>query len=682
MDTERHFDLEGDIGRYEALLQMADLVVHHRGLPELLPEVAQRLHQVAAFEVASFSLYDPEKNVMRMHFWEGSDRLSDVNELPMEESVCALAWEQQQPMVWRDLHTETRFPSAVSILKKKGVRSYCTLPLTTAQKRLGALGLGSSRPDMYREEDVRLLRRVAELVALALENATTRSALLEEKERLEMLLEVSTTLMTNLDVQHLFPAISQLIRKVVRQDFACVALYEQGQSSIRVYASDSPLAADLIAQDTIPIAGSISEPVLLNGEARICTREDLVTAGSPLARRLVEEGIQSVCSIPLITRKGTLGTLNLGSTEENAFAPPDISFLKQVAAQVAIALDNARAYREIAELTDRLKKEKLYLQDEIRSVLNFEEIVGESPALQHVLSQVNTVAPIDATVLILGETGTGKELIARAIHRMSTRKDGSFIKLNCAAIPTGLLESELFGHEKGAFTGAVSAKVGRLELADKGTLFLDEVGDIPLELQPKLLRVLQDQEFERLGGVRTIRVNLRLIAATNRDLAKRVAEREFRSDLYYRLHVFPVLLPPLRERGKDIPLLVRYFVEKFSQRMNKQIETIPSEVMEALSRWEWPGNVRELENFIERSVILSSGSVLNVPLSELRPVSDGTGHDATLENLEREHILRILRETGGVISGLQGAAIRLGMKRTTLQSKMQKLGIRRTSYGN
>jgi formate hydrogenlyase transcriptional activator len=395
---------------------------------------------------------------------------------------------------------------------------------------------------------------------------------------------------------------------------------------------------------------------------------------------MLDLGIQSFCSIPLITRKGKLGTLNLGSVDNHAFAPPDISFLKQVAAQVALALDNARAYREIAEHTDKLRKEKLYLQDEIRSVLNFEEIVGESPALKQVLTQVNTVAPLDATVLILGETGTGKELIARAIHRMSLRKDASFIKLNCAAIPTGLLESELFGHEKGAFTGAISAKIGRLELADKGTLFLDEVGDIPLELQPKLLRVLQDQEFERLGGIRTIRVNIRLIAATNRDLAKSVAEREFRSDLYYRLHVFPLYMPPLRERGKDVELLVRYFVQKFSRQMKKQIETIPTETMNALARWEWPGNVRELENFIERSVILSEGTTLNVPLSELRPVYEGPRHDTTLESLEREHILRVLRETGGVIAGLRGAAARLGMKRTTLQSRMQKMGITRADY--
>jgi formate hydrogenlyase transcriptional activator len=299
-----------------------------------------------------------------------------------------------------------------------------------------------------------------------------------------------------------------------------------------------------------------------------------------------------------------------------------------------------------------------------------------------VLKNVRVVAPTDSTVLLLGETGTGKELVARSVHSLSSRHDKTFIKLNCVAVPSWLLESELFGHEKGAFTGAVSAKIGRLELADKGTLFLDEVGDIPLELQPKLLRVLQDQEFERLGGIRTIRVNIRLLAATNRDMAKSVAAREFRSDLYYRLNVFPVHMPPLRERGKDIQLLVRYFVQKFARRMNKQIETIPTETMDALGRWEWPGNVRELENFIERSVILSGGTILNVPLSELRPVYEGARHDATLESLEREHILRILRETGGVIAGLRGAAARLGMKRTTLQSRMLKMGISRKDYEN
>jgi formate hydrogenlyase transcriptional activator len=679
MDPDRHFDAE-DVSRYEAL-QVADLEVHHRGVPEMLTQLAQRLRKVASFEVASFALYDPEKKVMRLHFWEGSDRLSDLAQLTVEESACGFGWDK--PTILPDLKQETHFQAAVNILIEKGVRSYCGLPLTSGQRKFGALGLGSHRPNAYRDEDVQLLRQIAELVALGLENANTRIAFREEKERLEVLLEVGTTLMSNMDVQQLFPNISALIRRVLHQDFACVNLYEEGRHYLRLYALDSAFMEEAISLHTVvPIGDSVAGSAFLKGEAEVCDSEDLRADGSPVIRRMVELGMRSFCSMPLITRKGKLGTLNLGSMTARAFAPRDISFLKQVAAQVAAALDNARAYREIADLTDKLKKEKLYLQDEIRSVLNFEEIVGESPALKHVLTQVNTVAPLDATVLILGETGTGKELIARAIHRMSSRKDASFIKLNCAAIPTGLLESELFGHEKGAFTGAISAKIGRLELADKGTLFLDEVGDIPLELQPKLLRVLQDQEFERLGGVRTIRVNIRLVAATNRDLAKSVAAREFRSDLYYRLHVFPLHMPPLRERGKDIELLVRYFVQKFSRRMNKQIETIPTETMNALTRWAWPGNVRELENFIERSVILSENAILNVPLSELKPTFQGERQDGTLESLEREHILRVLRETGGVISGLRGAAARLGMKRTTLQSRMQKMGINRSDYEN
>ena len=348
-----------------------------------------------------------------------------------------------------------------------------------------------------------------------------------------------------------------------------------------------------------------------------------------------------------------------------------------MASQAAIAIENAKAFQEIAQLKDRLAEEKLYLQDEIRTEQNFGEIIGDEPAFLRVLEQAATVAPTDASVLILGETGTGKELIARAIHDLSGRRERTFVKLNCAAIPTGLLESELFGHERGAFTGAIAQKVGRFELADKGTLFLDEVGDIPLELQPKLLRALQEHEFERLGSVRTIKVDVRLVAATNRDLSQMIAAREFRSDLYYRLSVFPVSLPPLRERTTDIPKLVRYFTQKFARRMNRRIETIPTEAMEALTRYAWPGNVRELENLIERAVILTRGTALEIPLAELRAASPEAATPVTLEDAERDHIRRVLEQANGVVGGSNGAAARLGMKRTTLQSKMKKLGIAR-----
>jgi formate hydrogenlyase transcriptional activator len=375
--------------------------------------------------------------------------------------------------------------------------------------------------------------------------------------------------------------------------------------------------------------------------------------------------------------------LGVASSREDALTESDRELVNEITKQVAIATANAVAVRDLEALKDRLAQEKLYLEDEIRNELNFEEIIGQSPALRQVLQLVETVAGSDSTVLLLGETGTGKELIARAVHDHSRRKARTFVKLNCAAIPTGLLESELFGHERGAFTGAIAQKVGRLELADQGTLFLDEVGDIPVEIQPKLLRALQEREFERLGSTHTKKVNVRLVAATNRDLEKMIATREFRSDLYYRLNVFPIRIPPLRERPDDIPLLVRYFAEKFARQMQKPIESIPATTMARLQAWHWPGNVRELENLIERSVILTSGSALQVPLAELEETDPGPvvpTNGETLESADREHIIKVLRETRGILAGPNGAASRLGVKRTTLQYKIKKLGITRDHW--
>jgi formate hydrogenlyase transcriptional activator len=411
--------------------------------------------------------------------------------------------------------------------------------------------------------------------------------------------------------------------------------------------------------------------------------QDLIalSSESKIAQHLLSEGVKSFCSIPLHSHDRILGTLNIGRLREDAFTRDDVELLTQVAQQIAIAVENGLAYREIAELKEKLNEEKLYLEHEIRTEHNFEEIVGDSVPLKHVLTQVEIVAPTDSTVLIQGETGTGKELIARAIHNLSGRRSRTFVKLNCAAIPTGLLESELFGHERGAFTGAIAQKIGRFELANGGTLFLDEVGDIPLELQSKFLRVLQEQEFERLGSNRTIRVDIRLVAATNRDLAQMVTDKQFRSDLYYRLNVFPVLNPPLRERSEDVPSLVQYFTQKFAARMNKRITNVPTDTMAALSRYHWPGNIRELENFIERAVILSRGSSLAAPLTELKRRSSASDGDSrglsTLEDAEREHIRQALQQTNWFVGGPAGAAARLGMKRTTLQSKMAKLGIER-----
>jgi formate hydrogenlyase transcriptional activator len=342
---------------------------------------------------------------------------------------------------------------------------------------------------------------------------------------------------------------------------------------------------------------------------------------------------------------------------------------------------------QVADLKKAFPQKPSPVRRLIPTQCNFGEIIGESLVLKRTLKQVEIVAPTDSTVLLLGETGTGKELIARAIHNISLRRSNPFVKLNCAAIPTGLLESELFGHEKGAFTGAIAQRIGRFEQANRGTMFLDEIGDIPLELQPKLLRVLQEREFERLGSTRTLHTDARLIAATNANLAERVDEKRFRTDLYYRLNVFPILIPPLRERSEDIPLLVRYFVEKYTRRMNRRIDTIPTSAMEGMSEYHWPGNVRELENFIERAVILSRGSELRPPVDELaqqqkpsRPIV--ADNSATLREAEREHILYALRDTNWVIGGPAGAAARLGMKRTTLHSVLKRLGITRLSKGD
>jgi formate hydrogenlyase transcriptional activator len=501
----------------------------------------------------------------------------------------------------------------------------------------------------------------------------------EEKKRQQVMTEVSRVLGAKWDARQVFPKISAYLRRVLRQEYAALAVHDEKSGQLVRQVMDFPLRKGPALEPQINPARDPHGKALRERAPLIFTRDEMQEFPAGTTDHLLAEGLQSLCCVPLLRPKGPLGVLVLGSTRAHAFKTDDLTLLGQVAAQLAMVLENARAAHEVEQLRSRLDLEKRYLQGEPRPHLHFEGIIGESSALNEVLGQVAVVAASDATVLVLGETGTGKGLIARVIHRTSRRKDRNFVTLNCAAIPTGLLESELFGHEKGAFTGAVSQKIGRLELADKGTLFLDEIGEIPLELQPKLLRVLQDHEFERLGGTRTIKIDLRLIAATNRDLARSVAEKEFRGDLFYRLKVFPIRMPSLRERREDIPLLVRHFVRHFARGMDRHIETIPRETMDALVNWQWPGNVRELENFIERSVILTDGTSLRAPLSEFQAGASGSA-EHSLEGTEREHIIRVLRETGGMISGPTGAAQQLGLKRTTLQSKMQRLGITRRDF--
>jgi len=675
-------------GQRQALLEVAEAIALHRDLGELFHDLAGRLHRVVQFDYLNLVLHDTARNVMRLHILETSQptRVRPGLELPVGETPAGTVWETQQPLVVADIEQESRYPTLLQTLRQEQVKSFCMLPLTTAHRRLGALGFGRTILHRYSDTEVEFMQQVARQVAVAVDNALNyRSAqayqqqLAQQRDRLQVLLEVNNVLVSHLDVRELFEAIAACLRRVMHHEYTSLALYDPATKRMRVQFLDFPEGRVVIREEmSIAVESSPSGCSFRSRQPLLASRADLEKYDSEIARLLLAEGVRSVCCVPLVTRNRVLGALNVASLRDAAFTQADADLLSQVSAQIAIAVENALAFKEIAELKNKLAEEKLYLEDEIRTEFNFEEIVGDSAVLKLILRQVETVAPTDSTVLIQGETGTGKELVARAIHNLSNRRERTFVKVNCAAIPTGLLESELFGHERGAFTGAIARKIGRFELAHGGTLFLDEVGDIPLELQPKLLRVLQEQEFERLGSTRTIRVDVRVVAATNRDLARMVAEREFRSDLYYRLNVFPLLMPPLRDRHEDIPQLVRYLAQKYARRMNKRIESIPSETLDALTRYHWPGNVRELENLIERAVILSAGPALRVPLAELKPPAEAaTEALVTLEAAERQHILRALEETNWVLGGPRGAATRLGMKRTTLQSRMSKLKITR-----
>jgi formate hydrogenlyase transcriptional activator len=533
---------------------------------------------------------------------------------------------------------------------------------------------------------------------------SVETELRNQNERLELLLNLTARITSSLDLREVLRAIAANIREVIHADGVTVSLPDAASEKFRVFAMDFPHGRGVVKEEllvtpspTVTKALDTLKPVVFDPRER----NDLPPEASDI---VAGEGIKGFCNIPLANHGRALGMLSILRTTEAPFSSEDVDFLNRASGQIAIAIENALAYHEISELKDKLAQEKLYLEEEIRSEMNFENIVGNSSPLKHVLELVETVAPNDSTVLLLGETGTGKELIARAIHDRSRRKDRTFVKLNCAAIPTGLLESELFGHEKGAFTGAISQKVGRMELADQGSLFLDEVGDIPIEIQPKLLRALQEREFERLGSTHTRKVNIRLIAATNRDLEKMIADREFRSDLYYRLHVFPIRIPPLRDRKGDIPQLVSYFVQKFGKQMQKKIEAISPAVMKGLTAWDWPGNIRELENFIERAVILTRGKSLEVPLGELRRTNtvelsavgqhqleqvagertnsrdDKTSVADEYERKQRAEIIRALTACKGRVGGADGAAARLGMNRTTFLSRMKKFGIYAKQY--
>ena len=667
--------------QYLTLLDLSKALTLHRSLSDLLHDLAERLTNLFDFNYLSVILHDGQQNVMRLHMIETTE--PTLRELPaeinIEGSIAGLVWQIQRPFVTGDVEKETRFNTTKG-LRDYPVKSICVLPLSTAQSRMGVLSICSGKNNAYEHIDLEFAQQVASQIAVLMESQCYQQQLERARDRSQLLLEINNMLVSNLNLRELLTAISACLSRAIPHDLASLALYDGKTNSLRATALEFPDNEDLFIEDeTLPIETSPAGRSFTSGKPVISSSEAWMDY--PSAHRFIAAGVQSGCTAPLISHDRPLGVLTVASLHENAFTEEHSQLLMQVAKQVAIAVENALAFRKIDYLKNKLKEEKVYLEEEIRTEHNFDEIIGTSQTLKRVLRQVETVAATDSTVLIYGETGTGKELIARAIHNLSHRREHTLVKVNCAAIPTGLLESEMFGHERGAFTGAIERRIGRFELANSGTIFLDEVGDVPLDLQPKLLRVLQEHEFERLGSSRTILTDARIVAATNADLAQMVADKKFRNDLYYRLNVFPIVIPPLRERREDIPLLVHFFAQRFAHKMKKPIERIPSELISALTSYHWPGNIRELENLIERAVILTRGRVLEIPMSELRgstKSSDQSARDsATLESVEREHILSVLRETNWVVGGPGGAAERLGLNRSTLNNRMRKLGISR-----
>ena len=670
--------------RIETLVHVAQAFREHRDPNSLFEVIVDQLRQVINFNflmVVLHNLTAPNTETVLARVVDLPD-VTDPSAIYVKEDFSEWIENDHEPIVIPDVTAEQRFAVAINSILRIGIQSCCILPLAARDRKIGTLVFGSRFRNTYNQKQMRFLSVVVGAMAVSIDDAFHMEALQrsEEKSRtehdqLKLLLEFTNIVASNLTLRELMQSLSASVRNVMKCDSVWINLADEDEKNVRVVVQDFPEGKGYFDKTLVPIKGSVNEIPFFERKPLIMNRPEDITMYPEEYWRVVAEDIRTACLLPLISRNRVLGVLSLARLSETRFQEDEVEFLMQVANQLAMAVENALAYEEITALKERLAQEKLYLENEIRNEIGFEEIIGQSPALLTVLKQIDTVAATDSNVLILGETGTGKELIARAIHNHSRRKDRMLVKLNCAAIPTGLLESELFGHEKGAFTGAIAQRIGRMELADEGTLFLDEVGDIPLELQSKLLRVLQEREFERLGSSKTRKVDVRLIVATHRELQKMIADNQFRNDLYYRLSVFPIRVPALRERSEDIPLLVRHFTQKHALRMNKQIESIPANVLKKLTLCPWPGNVRELENFIERSVILTQGNVLNVPLSELTNASATPIPSKVLEQSDHDELIAALKESKGRVGGPGGAAERLGLKRTTVVERMKKYGI-------
>ena len=673
----------------ESVLNLEKLIFAGSPLPDVLTNIAQLVESQADGMFCTIWLHDEEGKQLycaAAPSLTGFIAHAGTMAVGPQGGSCGTAIYRREPVYVTDVLTDPIWENYRDRMLLYGIRSVWSRPLFTSEgKALGTFSINYCEPRSPSANDIQLIEDASHITGIAIERHRNEEELRRERDRLRLLLEITNSVTSKLDLRCLVQVLSTDLLRVTRSDFCSLLLPDADSGELRLTILYNPESRGSICDGAIvPLNGSICGKAFRSGKSQHVgsfeeIRDDPESFGNDVGRlyyeRIMAEGLKSGCDLPLIGRRGILGVLSAFKRSERAFDIEDVEFLEQVSRQVAIAIDNALDYETAIKDRDQEAKQRVYFEEEIRA--EFREIVGESPALKTALSLMSVVAPTDSSVLVLGETGTGKELIARAIHKLSSRSKKAFVKLNCAAIPLGLLESELFGHERGAFTGAIAQKTGRFELADKGTLFLDEVGDIPLELQAKLLRVLQEREFERLGSNQTHKVDVRLIAATHRDLPAMVKQGTFREDLYYRLKVFPIQVPALRKRKEDIPTLVRHFTALCAQRMNKRIDVIPPETMDALVRYPWPGNIRELQNFIERAVILSPQSTLRAPTSELepfRPYKESNAPINGLEEVERDHILRVLEASNWVISG---AATRLGMKRPSLAYRMKTLGVRR-----
>jgi len=692
---DRH--LSGTAERHRTLLEITNAVISSLTRDELFHAIAGALRQVVPFERTAIFLHDPQRDVLRLFILESSIPSSYFVvglEVAPDESHVGWVFQNRTPLLRRDLAVERQFP-AEDAAYADGIRSYIIVPLIARGMTIGILAVASTVPNLYSRPDAAFLQDAAAQVALAIENMKAYEDLTalnaraaESAERSRTLLEINNAIITNLTREMLFQAVAGSLRRVLAFDRSAIFLHDPEKRVLKLSVLESSLPSasfevglELASEDThMGWVFQTQRPLLRRNleRERQFPSEDFNLA----------DGVRSLLIVPLVVRGKSVGTLGISSRKENQYTESDAVFLQEVANQVALAIENMRAYEEIGALKARLERENVYLQEEIREEHNFTEMVGNSPALLAILRKVEQVAPADSTVLITGETGVGKELIARAIHARSGRKDRPLVKVNCSAISGGLVESELFGHVKGAFTGAIERRVGRFELADGGSIFLDEIGELPLETQVKLLRVLQEHEFEPVGSSRTQRVNVRVIAATNRNIEEAVAAGRVRADLFYRLNVFPLHVPPLRERRADIALLANFFLSQYSKALGRDIMAISKDTMEQLVAYHWPGNIRELQNIIERAVILCHGPELELGADLLQPSPSPAGlpspapasPPSTLEDVERGHLLKVLTENDWVIEGPKGAARILGLHPNTLRSRLVKLGLKRPAH--